>query len=248
MKKFRLRDLFLKYPLLDKARVLGLAKIFKYGITAYDLSYRPLAIVPDAARAYVPCANAETTDRPVHNKPAIYAYFHGQMYLLLSLAPRQGMSLIASNSRDGEMIARAGEGMGFTVVRGSKTEGGARGARGLMGNAQDGKSILFPVDGPRGPFQVVKPEIIRLASMTGLPIIPVVGEARTRDMMKSWDKYNCPYMHTRQVRIYGTPMHVPPDIDKQLAESLRLELETTMVELKAKAFEFYLVCPETAKA
>ncbi|MBX9674321.1 MAG: DUF374 domain-containing protein [Candidatus Obscuribacterales bacterium] len=248
MKKFRLRNLFLKYPLLDKARVLGLAKIFKYGITAYDLTYRPLAIIPEASRPYVSCAGADTTKRPVHLKPAIYAYFHGQMYLLLALSPRHSMSLIASNSRDGEMIARAGEGMGFTVVRGSKTEGGAKGARGLLENAQEGKSILFPVDGPRGPFQVVKPEIIRLASMTGLPIIPLVGEARTRDLMKSWDKYNCPYMHTRQVRIYGTPIHVPADMDKQLAESLRVRLETTMVELKAKASDFYLVCPKTAKA
>ena len=55
-------------------------------------------------------------------------------------------------------------------------------------------------------------------------------------------------MHTRQVRIYGTPIHVPADMDKQLAESLRLRLETTMVELKAKASDFYLVCPKTAKA
>jgi lysophospholipid acyltransferase (LPLAT)-like uncharacterized protein len=108
LKKFRIKDLFLKYPLLDKWRVLGLAGIFKYGITVYDLSYRVMAVIPEASKAYVRASSTNSgSDGLATLKPAIYAYFHGQMYVLLGLSPRNRMSLIASNSRDGEMIARA---------------------------------------------------------------------------------------------------------------------------------------------
>ncbi len=241
MKKFRIKDLFLKYPLLDKWRVLGLAGIFKYGITVYDLSYRVMAVIPEASKAYVRASSANSrSDGLATLKPAIYAYFHGQMYVLLGLSPRNRMSLIASNSRDGEMIARAAEFMGFEVARGSRTHGGVKGAFNLINAAEHNRSVLFPVDGPKGPFEIVKAEVIRLAQITKLPIIPVVSRARTRDLMKSWDRYNCPYLNTKMVYVFGEPLEVPANADDDEKENLRVELQSYMVELKAKTSEFFL--------
>ncbi|CAN5181001.1 hypothetical protein BH11CYA1_BH11CYA1_16030 [soil metagenome] len=239
MKKFRIKDLFLKYPLLDKWRVLGLAGIFKYGITVYDLSYRVMAVIPQASRAYVRASSANSDTGLESLKPAIYAYFHGQMYVLLGLSPRNRMTLIASNSRDGEMIARAAEFMGFEVARGSRTHGGVKGAFNLINAAEHNRSVLFPVDGPKGPFEVVKAEVIRLAQITKLPIIPVVSQARTRDLMKSWDRYNCPYTNTKMVYVFGEPLEVPADADDDEKENLRAELQNYMVELKAKTSQFF---------
>jgi hypothetical protein len=241
LKKFRIKDLFLKYPLLDKWRVLGLAGIFKYGITVYDLSYRVMAIIPEASKAYVRAssANIATANDLDSLKPAIYAYFHGQMYVLLGLSPRNRMSLIASNSRDGEMIARAAEFMGYEVARGSRTHGGVKGAFNLINAAENNRSVLFPVDGPKGPFEVVKAEVIRLAQITKLPIIPVVTQARTRDLMKSWDRYNCPYLNTKMVYVFGEPIEVPADADDNARENLRADLQNYMVELKSKTSEFF---------
>ncbi len=240
MKKFRIKDLFLKYPLLDKWRVLGLAGIFKYGITVYDLSYRVMAVIPEASKAYVRASSTNSgSDGLATLKPAIYAYFHGQMYVLLGLSPRNRMSLIASNSRDGEMIARAAEFMGFEVARGSRTHGGVKGAFNLINAAEHNRSVLFPVDGPKGPFEIVKAEVIRLAQITKLPIIPVVSRARTRDLMKSWDRYNCPYLNTKMVYVFGEPLEVPANADDEEKENLRVELQNYMVELKAKTSEFF---------
>ncbi|MBK9206480.1 MAG: DUF374 domain-containing protein [Candidatus Obscuribacter sp.] len=172
-------------------------------------------------------------------KPAIYAYFHGQMYILLHLTPRYKMTAIASNSRDGEMIARAGEDLGYQVARGSRTEGGVKGALHLISAADNRQSLLFPVDGPRGPNEKVKGEILRIAQLTGLPIIPVVGRARTQMKAKTWDSYNCPVLNTAMVLVFGEPVFVDKELDKEQKESLRLELETYMSELKAKADQFY---------
>src|SRR5262249_53194726 len=160
-----------------------------------------LAVIPEAARPYVRTAGAWHFKPGAMDslKPAVYAYFHGHMHVLLGLNPRERLTLIVSNSRDGEAIARAAEGMGYQVARGSRTEAGVRGALKLLGAATDKRSILFPVDGPRGPREVVKPEVIRIAQLAGLPIIPVVARPRTMDIMSSWDRYNCPYMNTMVV-------------------------------------------------
>jgi hypothetical protein len=173
----------------------------------------------------------------------VYAYFHGHMHVLLGITPRERLTLIVSNSRDGEMIARAAEDMGYQVARGSRTEGGVKGAFKLLGAASNERSILFPVDGPRGPKEVVKPEVIRIAQLAGLPIIPVVARPRTMDKMKSWDNYNCPFTNSLMVYIYGSPISVEaPGGDGDGAafvEKMRLELETYMLALNARAEHFF---------
>lgn len=199
-----------------------------------------MAVIPEASKAYVRASSTNSgSDGLATLKPAIYAYFHGQMYVLLGLSPRNRMSLIASNSRDGEMIARAAEFMGFEVARGSRTHGGVKGAFNLINAAEHNRSVLFPVDGPKGPFEIVKAEVIRLAQITKLPIIPVVSRARTRDLMKSWDRYNCPYLNTKMVYVFGEPLEVPANADDEEKENLRVELQNYMVELKAKTSEFF---------
>ena len=200
-----------------------------------------MAVIPEASKAYVRASSTQSNseDGLASLKPAIYAYFHGQMYVLLGLSPRNRMSLIASNARDGEMIARAAEFMGFEVARGSRTHGGVKGAFNLINAAEHNRSVLFPVDGPKGPFEIVKAEVIRLAQITKLPIIPVVSRARTRDLMKSWDRYNCPYLNTKMVYVFGEPLEVPANANDEEKENLRVELQNYMVELKAKTSEFF---------
>lgn len=207
-----------------------------------------MAVIPEASKAYVRAssANSGSENGLATLKPAIYAYFHGQMYVLLGLSPRNRMSLIASNSRDGEMIARAAEFMGFEVARGSRTHGGVKGAFNLINAAEQNRSVLFPVDGPKGPFEIVKAEVIRLAQITKLPIIPVVSRARTRDLMKSWDRYNCPYLNTKMVYVFGEPLEVPANADDEEKENLRVELQNYMVELKAKTSEFFRYAETTS--
>jgi len=135
--------------------------------------------------------------------------------------------------------------MGFQVARGSRTEGGVKGALKLLGAAGSDRSILFPVDGPRGPKHVVKPEVIRIAQLAGLPIIPVVAQGRTMDIMKSWDNYNCPYMHSLMVYVYGAPIYLTDigladsDAKESEIEKLRQQLETYMLALSAKAEHFF---------
>ncbi len=241
MAKIRLRDIFLKYPLLDRLRVEAIGWFFKNGITLCDISYRVISFIAPGAKEYVKTIHTNTEQQITNQKPCLFAFFHGQMYCLLSIEPRANMTVLVSNSRDGEMIARGAEGMGFNIIRGSKTHGGVKGALDILDHSMRENSILFNVDGPRGPRHVVKEAIIRLASISGMPIVPVVGEARTKwSFTKSWDRYNTPFINTELVLLFGEPIHVPTDATKEQREAMRSELQSSMEQLNQRSETFFV--------
>ena len=62
----------------------------------------------------------------------IYAFWHrDQVFLLLQRAGTKS-AILVSSSRDGELIAGPAEELGYTVVRGSSTRGGAKALTSLV--------------------------------------------------------------------------------------------------------------------
>ena len=64
--------------------------------------------------------------------PGIYAHWHGDELLLIGAYIRSRMAIMASQSKDGELLKRMLTWLGFKVVRGSSTRGGAGGLKGLI--------------------------------------------------------------------------------------------------------------------
>ena len=58
--------------------------------------------------------------------PILFALWHGRMFLSIQAHRGEGIVTMASQSKDGEMIARWLERNGYVVVRGSTTRGGSR--------------------------------------------------------------------------------------------------------------------------
>lgn len=234
-KRFRIRDIFNKYPLLDKLRIESIASFIDIGVSYLDNSYRSTAVINPLAKEFVGAVNVGR--RAIEfsgTKPCIFAYYHGQMVTLMALSPRGRMTTLASNSRDGEMIARAAARMGFGIARGSKTHGGVKAGLELMTASEENRSILFNVDGPRGPRHVVKDYIIRIAQLSGLPIVPVVCDGRSQWTINSWDKYIVPFHCTRMVYIFGEPIYVPSELSDSEKEESRLLLSSRLEEINAK--------------
>ena len=63
--------------------------------------------------------------------PVIYAVWHGRILLLPRLYGRRGSHVLASRSRDGELVARWMTRFGLVPVRGSSTRGGGEALRQL---------------------------------------------------------------------------------------------------------------------
>jgi len=110
----------------------------------------------------------------------ILAFWHEHLLLMLHSRYRRPISVIISQSRDGEMIARVFDWYGVGSTRGSSTRGGTAALRELIRDSRQGKNIVFTPDGPKGPRRVLKEGVIGAARVTGLPIVPVAFAAKKK--------------------------------------------------------------------
>ncbi|MFM8313214.1 MAG: lysophospholipid acyltransferase family protein [Deltaproteobacteria bacterium] len=171
---------------------------------------------------------------PKTRNPKLYAHWHGDELLLVAVSIHKNMAIMASRSSDGELMKRVLNFLGYKVVRGSSSRGGAGGLKGLIDLMKTGKyHSSLAVDGPRGPIYEVKPGILKLAQETGLPIIPAAAWASKKFVFKkSWNQCYLPLPFSKCIVWYGEPMLVPKNIPDLEFENLRKTLELRMRALK----------------
>lgn len=102
----------------------------------------------------------------------ILAFWHGRQLMMPFIYKGKGISILISRHRDGERMARMVGHFGFQSARGSTTRGGAMALRRLIQSARSGADLAVTPDGPRGPRHMVQRGVVRLAKLTGLPILP----------------------------------------------------------------------------
>jgi len=158
----------------------------------------------------------------------IFALWHARMLPLIYAYRGLGVAALVSHSRDGALIAGVIERIGYVVARGSSSRGGQEGFNELVRFAEQGRSLTVTPDGPRGPREVVKPGLVRLASRTGLPVLPVSSASRSAWILRSWDGFRVPRPFARVWISYGDPVHVPAGLDEAGVEVWRLWLEEAL--------------------
>jgi lysophospholipid acyltransferase (LPLAT)-like uncharacterized protein len=110
----------------------------------------------------------------------IVALWHAHLVLSLHIRYRRPIVVMVSQSKDGELIARAFDHYGVESARGSSTRGGSSALREMIRSAREGKNIVFTPDGPKGPARIAKDGVISAARATGLPIVPVAFAAKKK--------------------------------------------------------------------
>jgi len=167
-----------------------------------------------------------------HNKGVIYISWHQRFCPGITFfAKRKPIAIMISQSRDGEFIAHIVRVLGWEPVRGSSTRGGREALKKLNELALDGYNIGHIVDGPKGPFGVVKPGLLRIAQATGLPIIPTITSAQKKWAINSWDKFMIPKLFSRVIIRFGKSVYVSKDLDEAEFEQKRLLVEHHLREL-----------------
>jgi len=174
-----------------------------------------------------------------YDGPAIYAIWHANQYAYMAKehSERQKFNLLISPSNDGDMIAQVCHKMNFSLIRGSTKREGTFAIRKMAKRLKAGESIAFTVDGPKGPKQIVKEGLIKIAQMTQVPIIPTMPATKHKFIFNSWDKYELPHWFSRSVVVYGEPIFVPKDATKDDIENYRVIMENKLFELKNLAEE-----------
>ncbi len=139
------------------------------------------------------CAGETQWIRRNKKRPVIFAFWHGELFPLIFNYRRRQARVLVSESKDGELVARVIERMGFTLARGSSSRHGVRGILRLLHSLQEENNDWgITPDGPKGPRHEVQPGIVFLALKTGRPIIPIRLAAKNAIYLHSWDRFMIP--------------------------------------------------------
>ncbi|BBO82080.1 hypothetical protein DSCO28_26460 [Desulfosarcina ovata subsp. sediminis] len=169
-----------------------------------------------------------------HYGSVVYASWHQRFFPGITFfATRKPIAIMISQSRDGEMIARVVDILGWRSVRGSSSRGGTRALKEIRRLTGQGYRIGHIVDGPQGPFGVVKPGLVTIAQFAGAPIVPVITSAQRCWTFNSWDRFMVPKPFSRVIIRFGQPIEVPRRLDADAFESLRMDVQQRMQAMYA---------------
>ena len=170
-------------------------------------------------------------------KPCIYAMWHSDQFCIHGLKDRGNVNVMISRSDDGEIIARVVQKWGFQTVRGSKgKKGSVEATMQMISRLKNDQCAAMMVDGPHGPVHIVKKGVIKVAKLSGAPIVPVVWYSRDWNWVKfpSWDKLSMPLGNVRLINLYGKPINVTPEENEEADEEARLAVQTSLLELQSR--------------
>lgn len=215
----------IQHPLLVRAvGVAGSRLVRLLGSTIdYHFRYQDPTVNPEVARR--------------NGQRYIYAFFHEVMLFPAHYWAWPEMHILISDHRDGELITQVIRRLGFGVVRGSTTRGGARALREMTSRIDSGNLCVTP-DGPRGPRQHVHQGLAYLASKTGLPIVGAGMAFKAPWRARSWDRFCIPRPFCTAACVAPAAVTVPPDADRDAIEACRLEVERRMQAATREAEEW----------
>jgi lysophospholipid acyltransferase (LPLAT)-like uncharacterized protein len=161
----------------------------------------------------------------------IAAVWHQRILLVVRYARRFREftpAVMISRSRDGDLIADVCRRLNFRPVRGSSSRGGREALATMITELSVHPTAVHALDGPRGPRGLIKAGIIRMAQLSGAPIIPVYISVNRAWTLRSWDRFLIPKPFSRIRVRWDKPIPVPAELDDAAFESIRFDIEKRM--------------------
>ncbi|MEM1179314.1 MAG: lysophospholipid acyltransferase family protein [Acidobacteriota bacterium] len=175
-------------------------------------------------------------------EPVILSFWHERTFIsahfLYHQLHRRGfdITLLASLSRDGEMVTRMVRTWGIETVRGSASRGGRKALRAIhRAITRRGSSPIMIPDGPRGPAHAFKVGVAVLAQTTSAPILPLGFAAQKCWRLRSWDRLIVPKPFSRVAVVVGEPQKVDASLNSEELDATRIHLEEVLNDVTARA-------------
>ena len=172
--------------------------------------------------------------RRQRSEPFIFTLWHGQMLPLLLQHRDEGIAVLISDHRDGELIARIAKRFGCRTVRGSTTRGGTRALLAVVRVLAEGGDMAITPDGPRGPAYSFAAGALVAAQRAGVPIVGMGVHASRAWRLKSWDAFMIPKPFATVTIAYSTPTFVDAP-DARLAAEQTAQFQRLMNDTVAQA-------------
>ncbi len=134
-------------------------------------------------------------------KGRIYAFWHSHLLPMAFHFRNTGKMALVSESRDGRRAAAVAQRWGHAIIHGSSSHGGAAALRSCAHELRQGNNIVITPDGPRGPREIVKPGVSRIALLSNAPVVPLRAAPSRTFRLHSWDGFMIPAPFAR-IEIY----------------------------------------------
>jgi len=175
-------------------------------------------------------------DRYKDKPPKLFLFWHEMMLLPAFLFAHTRTSVLISQHRDGELIAQIIRLMGGHAIRGSTNRDGMSALRQMMRRGKVSHVAITP-DGPRGPRRFVHLGSIFLASRAQLQIVPCGFAYGDNWRARSWDRLALPIPGQTARSVFGEPIAIPADLDREGLETYRVQVQQAMDDCQRQAEE-----------
>lgn len=139
------------------------------------------------------------------------------------------MGAFTSASKDGALLESVVRRFGMKSYRGSSHRRGATAFLEARQSVLSGSCLAITPDGPRGPIYKIQPGIVKLASLTGVPIVPICIEYHNCWRINTaWDKYCIPKPFSKVYAFWKKPFYIPADLTDEELSHYVAELEVLM--------------------
>ena len=175
---------------------------------------------------------ADYNERVRADYPVLYAMWHANMTAMAYVVPDHDRArAVSADHPDGLMGAAAVSRWGKSIL----TTGASAGSREILTALESGTSVLMTADVPPIRGRNVSRGLIRLARLSGRPIVPVAVASTNRSIIeKLWDKMQVNHPFSRVVVVGGEHLLVDDSLDDSAAVAV---LKERLDEAYAKALQ-----------
>lgn len=161
-------------------------------------------------------------------RPLVASFWHECMIPATYLFRHMGIRVMSSFSYDGEYMGRIIRRFGFVAVKGSSSRNPIRALLGLRRALEEGWTVAFTLDGPRGPRRKVKPGPAGLAGSAGVAMTSFHAAVEKAWVLHSWDRMMIPCPFSRVLVRVGKLIYVPAEASDAEVERYSAELQSTL--------------------
>ena len=175
--------------------------------------------------------------------PCIFAMWHGQFMMIPALSP-PGIPVANMVARhgDAELIGAALERFDMVLIRGagagekSKDKGGATALREALRALGDDVSVAMTADVPPGPARRAGTGIVKLAQLSGRPIVPVAAATSRFRALRTWSRMTINLPFSKLGVVLGKPIYVAHDSSVEALEAARKAVEVGLDEATREVY------------
>jgi len=166
--------------------------------------------------------------KTLDERPRVASFWHSCMIPATYIWRDMGIRVMSSTSYDGEYMGRIIHQFGFVAVKGSSSRNAVRALLGLRRALEEGWTVAFTLDGPRGPRHKVKPGPVALGRSSAQPLTMFHAAVDRAWVLNTWDRLMIPKPFSRVLVRFGKLIPVPSDASDEDVERYTADLQASL--------------------